>query len=289
MRLRTLFLSAALCLAPCASALAHDFWIEPASHRPAAGSILRARLFVGHASAKEAYARNPEHIAEFVLADGEGRRAVVGRAGEDPAGLVRIEREGTFVLGYRSNPTVIEMPPEKFESYLRDKGLERALQERRERGESDQPGRESYARCAKALLRTPGAEPGAPDALLGYPLELLLLSDPYARPLDAEGHAAPLAVRLLDHGQPLPGALLTFERLDLAAEATPAAPTPAFTDAHGEVALPLPPEGRWVLSAVQMVRSAPGEPEPWHSTWASLSFETAGGAPAAVPAAEAGR
>jgi len=287
-RLRTLLLSAALCLAPCASALAHDFWIEPASHRPAAGSILRARLFVGHASAKEAYARNPEHIAEFVLADGEGRREVVGRAGEDPAGLVRIEREGTFALGYRSNPTVLEMPAEKFEAYLRDKGLERALQERRERGESAEPGRESFFRCAKALLRTPGAQPGPPDVVLGYPLELVLLSDPYARPLDAEGRAAPLALRLLDHGQPLPGALLTFERLDLAPEATPAAPTPAFTDARGEVALPLPPEGRWVVSAVQMVRGAPGDPEPWHSTWASLSFETAA-APAAAQAAEAGR
>ena len=284
MRLRTLLLAAALCVAPCATALAHDFWIEPASHRPAAGSILKARLFVGHAAEKEPYARNPEHIAEFVLADKDGRRALGGRPGEEPAGLVRVEREGTFVVGYRSNPTAVELEPEKFEAYLRDKGLERALHERRERGESGAPGRESYARCAKALLRTPGAEPGAPDLVLGFPLELVLLSDPYARPLDGGGQAAPLAVRLLFRGEALPGALLHFERLDPPPGTPPAAPQPAFTDAAGEVALPLPPEGRWVVSAVQMVRAGPGDASDWQSHWASLSFETS-----AAPAADPGR
>jgi hypothetical protein len=192
------------------------------------------------------------------------RRDVVGREGEDPAGLVRIDREGTFVLGYRSNPSTVELEAEKFATYLRDKSLERPLRERHERGEDGLPGREAYARCAKALLRTPGAAPGAPDCVLGFPLELVLASDPYAREQGAGGAApAPLTVRLLFQGEPLPRALLQFERLDFPRDTTPGPPTPAFTDQNGEVRLPLPAEGVWMVSAVQMVRNEPGEAQEW--------------------------
>jgi hypothetical protein len=280
--LRSRLLAASLSLALSASAFAHDFWIEPASHRPAVGSILPVHLFVGHAFEKEPYARNPAHAAEFVLADGEGRREVAGRAGEDPAGLVRIEREGTFVLGYRSSPSTVELDPQKFEAYLREKGLEHALHERHARGEDGKPGRESYSRCAKALLRTPGAEAGAPDLALGFPLELLLVDDPYERPLDAEGRAAPLTVRLLSEGRPLAGALLSFERLDFPEGTAPAAPTPAFTDERGQAALPIPPQGRWLVSAVEMRRLEPGGEQDWRSYWASLAFATGARAPEAA-------
>ncbi|MEM7307509.1 MAG: DUF4198 domain-containing protein [Planctomycetota bacterium] len=200
-------------------ALAHEFWVEPSSHRPAAGSVVSARLLLGHTDAPEAYARNPKHLAEFVLvgpgagdegAAAEARVPAVGRPGEDPAGRVRIPGEGTFVLGYRSNPNALTMQPAKFEAYLREEGLEHVVEERRRRGESGQPGRESYSRYAKALLRTPGAGAGGHDRTLGYPLELVPRNDPFAlRAEDPAGPLPALGVDVLHDGEPRAGVLVS--------------------------------------------------------------------------------
>jgi uncharacterized GH25 family protein len=277
MQLRTLLLAAALLLATPLRARAHDFWIEPASHRPAAGSILTARLFMGHASEPEAYVNNPKHIAEFLLVGQGGRQALVGKPGEDPAGRVRVEAEGTYVLAYRSNPSVIDLEAEKFDAYLREKGLAKALAEREARGESEKPGSESYFRCAKALLRTRGAPAGAPDLAVGMPLEFVLTSDPYA---GATGSSSEVSARLLLRGSPLEGALVTLERLDAAPSGGPGAaeePVPsAATDARGEVAFQAEAGGRYKLVAVHMERAPEGSPQAWQSIWAALTLETTG-------------
>ncbi len=273
MQLRSPLLAAALLLAAPLRARAHDFWIEPASHRPAAGSVLAARLFIGHASEPEAYVNNPKHIAEFLLVGQGGRQAVVGKPGEDPAGMVRVEAEGTYVLAYRSNPSVIELEAGKFDAYLREKGLAKPLAEREARGESDKPGSESYFRCAKALVRTQGAPAGAADLAVGMPLEFVLTSDPYA---GASGSEAAVSARLLLRDSPLQGALVTLERLD-AAQSGDAQPVPsAATDARGEVAFQATAGGRYKLVAVHMERAPEGSPQVWQSIWAALTLETAG-------------
>src|SRR5207249_7443329 len=47
----------------------------------------------------------------------------------------------------------IELEPEKFESYLKDEGLERVVKIRSDRKETLKPGREVFSRCAKTLLK----------------------------------------------------------------------------------------------------------------------------------------
>jgi uncharacterized GH25 family protein len=68
------------------------------------------------------------------------------------------------------------------------------------RDQLDQPGREIYSRCAKALLVTPGAdsESGGFDREIGLPLELVPERPPARL---SEGEALP--VRLLHEGRPL--------------------------------------------------------------------------------------
>ena len=97
MRRRGALLLAALALA--APALAHDFWIEPSTFRPAVGSTLGVRLVVGQGFRGDALPRNPAMIARFVLVTDAGETPVGGRAADEPAGAVRIDQPGLGLIG----------------------------------------------------------------------------------------------------------------------------------------------------------------------------------------------
>jgi hypothetical protein len=87
---------------------------------------------------------------------------------------------GVHILAYWSQPNAHEMAPGPFESYLEEEGLQGALQERARRGEDDVPGREHFVRCAKSLLLVAdGGSPRGHDEVLGLPLEIVPVTNPF--------------------------------------------------------------------------------------------------------------
>ena len=91
------------------TALTHEFWIEPDTHRAAKGKPLAVRLRVGERFAGEAYPRNPRHIERFYVVGPERTERVRGATGLDPAGTVQFARSGTYTLAYRSTRSRIEL------------------------------------------------------------------------------------------------------------------------------------------------------------------------------------
>lgn len=271
MRRRALLLAASAAFAACAVAAplrAHDFWIEPSSFRPAVGSTVSARLLVGMNFRGDPVPRNPAMIERFVLVTDEGETPVVGRSGDDPAGLVRIGAPGVAVIGYRSRNAFLSQEAGKFEEYLREEGLESILALRARRGESAKPSREFFSRCAKALLASGSGSAGY-DRNLGLTLELLPEKNPYL--LAAGGE---LPVRLLYEQKALAGALVVALPWD-----SPDAKVSGRTDRKGRVRLRLPSRGRWLIKAVHIVPATDAAQADWQSLWASLTFEI----PAANP------
>ena len=67
---------------------------------------------------------DPSLVNQFVVQDAAGLRPIVGREGRDPAGLLRVTMPGLLVIGYRSNPSPIEMAADKFNLYLKEEGLD---------------------------------------------------------------------------------------------------------------------------------------------------------------------
>ena len=239
---------------------AHDLWIEPTSFSPRPGQVIGVKLRVGMNLAGEPVPRYASLIRQFVVAKDSGRAPLPGREGADPAGFVRAEA-GLEVIGYYSNPSFIELPAEKFNSYLEDEGLEAILALRSVRGESAAPAREFYSRCAKSLL-SPGG-----DRQLGFPLELVAERDPYALAAGEE-----LPVRLLWQGRPLEGALVVAVN-----RASPQEKLSARSDRDGRVRFRLRPGGMWLVKAVHMVPAPAGADADWQSYWASLTFEASAG------------
>lgn len=243
---KTLLLATLLLVA--ARASAHDFWIEPSTFRPAAGAIVTLRLRVGQDLIGDPVARDANLIERFTAIGTGGETPVIGHDGADPAGITRVD--GVTVIVYRSRGTLLELPNDKWEQFIRDEGLESL------RSQAVLPWRESFSRCAKALL-------GGGDRRVGLRLELIAEKDPYAM---ASGGALPL--RLEFEGKPLEGALVTAMNED-----DPSQRIRQRTDRHGRTTLLLPRGGMWMIKAVHVVRAPKGAPAPWESLWASLTFE----------------
>src|SRR5881396_1906133 len=103
---------------------AHDMWIEPATFQPQAGEIVGIRLRVGQGLLGDPLPRDPALVNQFLFEDASGRKPVIGRDGADPAGFLRVAMPGLLVVGYSSNPSVVELTAEKFNRYLEEEGLD---------------------------------------------------------------------------------------------------------------------------------------------------------------------
>ena len=255
-------------------AQAHEFWLEPSSFMPRSGELLAVRHCVGDGFDGWSLARNAGRIERFVAAGPTGDQAIVGLDGADPAGVVRLASAGRQVLVYRSNRAFQEMPADRFEEYLKDKGLERVSALRKARGASRQDVREAYSRQAKSLIHAGDAESGPVDRVMGLRLELI--ADPG---LYRTGPGDRHSFRLLFDGRPLVGALVAATHPGTADE-----DQRVRTDAEGRAEFAMRQPGMWRVAAVHMIAAPAGIDADWESLWASLTFELAS---ASASAAEA--
>ena len=244
-------------------AAAHDFWIQPSRFRPAVGDVVQLRLFVGPNFEGEPLPRIPQLLSRFVLVPPGGKeRDVPGRAGGDPAGVIRIEEAGLQIAGYRSLDSSIVIEGPKFDEYLKEEGLEKIAEIRKKKGDTGKPARELFSRCAKALIQAGDGSAGA-DRAIALTLELVAEKNPYA--LRAGGEL-PVVLRL--EGKPLAGALV-----QALLHGEPSVRTSARTDKNGRATLKLPKTGFWLIKAVDMSAAPAGSDADWQSLWASLTFE----------------
>lgn len=234
--------------------VAHDFWIEPSTFRPAPGDAVAISLRVGERFRGNPVVRNNAFIERFVVRDAAGTRPVDGADGSDPAGAIRVARGGAMVVTYRSVPRPVELDAETFEAYLREEGLEAVIEARRRRGESDRPGREIYSRCAKTILGD-----GDSSAPAGLRLEIVPES-----PL----REAKVRFRVDYESKPLAGARVVAIHRE-----GPLLTVQGQSDHDGRVTLDLPRGGVWLVKTVHMIRAAKRSGADWESLWASLTFE----------------
>jgi hypothetical protein len=237
-------------------------WIEPGTFSPALGDIVTVKLRVGQDLLGDPLPRDPALISQFVVEDATGRRPVVGRDGSDPAGFFRAAAPGLLVVGYRSNPSIVELSAEKFNQYVREEGLDTIAALRARRGQAD-GGRDLFARCAKSLVRTGTANTAQGDRALGFTLELVAERNPTTM---AAGQDLP--VRLTYENRPLAGALVVAINRD-----RPSEKLSARSDKDGRVRFRLPRTGLWLIKAVHMIEAPAGSNADWASYWASLTFE----------------
>jgi uncharacterized GH25 family protein len=246
------------------SLVAHDLWIEPTTFSPEPGEIVGVKLRVGEDLLGDPVPRDAALINQFVVEDAEGRKPVVGRNGGDPAGFVRVAAPGMLVVGYRSNPSRVEMSAQKFSQYLKEEGLDAVAAQRARRGQTG-PAREIFSRCAKSLVLSGSAQKAQGDRALGFTLELVAERNPFTIGIGQE-----LPVRLTYESGALAGALVVAIN-----RSNPSEKVSVRSDNDGRVRLRLPRAGMWLIKAVHMIEAPAGSDAEWISFWASLTFELA--------------
>jgi uncharacterized GH25 family protein len=249
-------------------AAAHDYWIEASNFQLKPGALVLLYFRVGEHFDGKPSAFPAERVKHFRL-DSPTQQHPVAPQMRDPTGITLVQEVGLQVVSFENTPSYVELPAERFNPYLQAEGLEAVLTARQKASTSDQPGKEAYSRCAKALLWVDGDQPAEAagshhyDKPVGLTLEILPEKNPYHMKAPAS-----LAVRLLYEGQPLAGVLLMALNKSAPNEVQQIRSGP-----DGRAEFSLHRSGLWMVKALHMVPAEAQAPEDWRSYWASLTFE----------------
>ena len=171
-------------------------------------------------------------------------------------------KEGTHLLSLESDAAFIELEGPKFNSYLKEDGIEDILESRTNDNQLDKPAREFYKRYAKLLVQSGMRTDDTFRKRLGFRYEIVPLQNPYT--LKSGDY---LECRLMWEGRPSPHSLVKVwshvgNRIFL---------QDIYTEDDGTIKFPLSSSGPWMVSAVKMVPSQK-EGADYESSWASLVF-----------------
>ncbi len=248
--------------------LAHNFWIETSTFTPAPGQRLSVRLRVGQELQGDPVPRDPSLIRRFVAVGPSGETPVPGVPNTEPAGFESFPAPGLYTIVYDSTRYPVALDAVKFETYLKEEGLEAVSAARARQGKSAAGAKEVFSRCAKALLAVGdgiGGNGAGFDRVFAQRLELVAEKNPYTLAGGGE-----LPVRLLYEGKPLAGALVMA--LQRGTPGAPPSKVTARTDSRGRVTLKLDRSGFWLIKAVKMIPAPADTGADWESFWASLTF-----------------
>ncbi len=268
---------------------AHDLWLEPETAVPTAAgkgeeTVLHLRMGEQFKTEEERPLQK-DHVTRFDLfSDRAKRRDLLsaGQEGQEPAAKLRPDAGESLAVMDRT-PRPITMEHDKFNHYLEEEGQEAIIALRARLGQSEQSGKEVYARFLKALVQERDPTGSMPSTLykrrVGQRLEILLENDP--------GRLKPdkmLTVKVLFEGKPLAGAKVFAYRREGGEQGAASALT-ATTSAQGLADFKLDQTGMWLVRLVHFRVPAERKPEAtaaWESFWAAYSFAVRE-APTATP------
>jgi hypothetical protein len=170
----------------------------------------------------------------------------------------------TYVLGVSTKARELHLEAKDFNQYLASEGIPDVLEARKRDGEMDQPARERYSKHVKAVVQVGDRRTGGFDLVLGYPAEIVPLSNPYGLSVGSE-----LRVRCLVDGRPVANQLVIAGGEGATG---PIAERSTRTDQDGVAAIRLDAAGKWYVKFINMVKAERGNVD-YVSKWATLTFE----------------
>lgn len=249
---------------------AHDSWLVASANTSDGGETIRLAFISAETFPVGETATDPDRVAEWVVAHGNGREQVTpyGIEGPELAARIHPSDPGMHVVGLALRSRFIEIEPEHFEHYLDDERATAALVAYRKRDDTTQPGREYYTKHAKTFVEVGDVSTDTTYQVpLGHAIEIMPLSNPCRWNAGDE-----VLVRVLLDGKPAAGLRVStgYEGLP---EHTYA--QHVTTDEDGVARLKLSKGGHWFIRT-HVIRPVALPDAEWESFWASITVRVAG-------------
>lgn len=247
------------------SIIAHEFWLQPDRFILKPGQSVNIRFWVGENFVGENWAGNNKKIKTLSLnTQKETKDITASLSGATGDSLkLSITEEGTAMLLYNSTNSFILLQAIKFNEYLKEDGLQNAIDYRTTNHENDSAGREFYQRSVKTILQA--GEKMTRNILnqTALPLDIVPLQNPYSITAKDSLHFKIFFNKELFAHQ----LIKIWHRVNNKTTATQ-----ILTNSAGEIAIKNNRSGKWMVSTVKMIRLQNEEKADWQSYWASCTW-----------------
>src|SRR5690606_15945273 len=162
-------------------AQAHEFWMQPDKFRYAVGETVRLNFMVGENFVGERWKLNPQRFLrlDHHAVSYSGGLIEQLNTGEGNNLEVKLAKAGSHLFVMQSTNAFIELEATEFNDYLKEDGLEDVLAFRQKNNLMEKAGKEFYARCTKLLVQAGPNSDETYKKVVGMPLEIVPLNDPY--------------------------------------------------------------------------------------------------------------
>jgi hypothetical protein len=178
--------------------------------------------------------------------------------------VVEFAQEGTYVIGWESEPLFIQVEPDIFKKYVALEGYRNAdniIQE------SSKPGRELYTRFVKSFVQVGSTRTNDFNRPFGFKIEIIPLQNPCALRMNSD-----LDVQVLYDGKPLANhkIMATYDSYSTIPEDYAQV---TRTDPDGIAKFRITQKGLWLIRTNEMIRLENHSDADWQSFWANFTFE----------------
>lgn len=242
----------------------HDLWlIPPESVKVNTPLIIRAHS--GMEFPLSVHAPNPASFTRRLVILPDGKEMPMAAKGkEELSGLLEFtpKTPGIYFAAVTTEPKLITLSAEEFNHYHVADGLPHIYLARHKEGNLGQPGRERYSKSPKSLFQVGDGNEGDPSRVIGLPLEIVPLRNPFQLKV---GETLP--VRVLFKQQPLRDAHLGW---DVPGDGEEPSGTVRTND-KGEALVPISQIGLMTIRLTHLTNAKAADYN-WESFWTTLTF-----------------
>jgi hypothetical protein len=180
---------------------------------------------------------------------------------------VEFTTDGTYVIGWESEPHFLQIDPEIFKKYISFEGYPGVAELRRSSNRENQPGREIYTRYIKTYIQIGSSFTEDYNRPFGYKIEIIPLQNPCTRKINSD-----FDVQVLYQGKPLPDhrIMATYDSYSTLPEEYSQV---TKTDQNGIARFRITHKGLWLIRTNQMLPLENHAEADWQSFWANFTFE----------------
>ena len=244
--------------------MSHEFWLQPKKYRYKVGEQLNVDFMVGQGFIGEFWDLKRHRVEKLMLYNVSGEKDLLNEVKLTKGNNLTYKflQQGTHVLAMQSNDAYIELEADKFNSYLKEDGLDNILDERKKSDDLNNRSKEYYTRFAKVIFQSGDKTDDTYKKPVGSRLEIILENNPYALKVGDY-----LQCKVLYEGKPSAHTLVKVwshigEKIFL---------QNSYTENDGTLKFPISNKGSWMVSCVRMNHSEK-DITTYHSLWSSLVF-----------------